>query len=433
MTWIQRYRIRRFLASSLWVIPVGAAVAGVVLYRLVWMFDLRTQWAWLDFTPDGARAVVGAVISSGLTFIVFLLSMLFIVVQIAASQMTPRITARVVESRASRLSLAFFVFTYMFATAAGGRLVEPIPQLSVVLTVLFSLGGIGLFLFLVAYTARSVRPVVVYANVVNETIGVIQALYPVPLGESERSPGADTPPAGMQPTASIRRRGKSGVFNAFDAEGLARIARQNGCVIQLIPQVGDVVTEGDPLFNVYQGGGAIPEKELQQRVAFGPSHTLEQNPAFGLRIIVDIAIRALSPAVNDPTTAVRALDHINILLNRVGARDLDTGRVRDSEGRPRLIFPMPNWEDFLWLGVSEIRSYGAGSLQVMRRLRRMLEDLVETLPPQRIPALLGHLGQLKRVAERNFPDAEDLQQAGIGDCQGLGGAGRATVRVMSDK
>ncbi len=422
MSWIQRYRIRAYLRSSLWVVPLTAAAAGALFHRLIWMIDLRTRWVWLDFTTDGARAVVGAIVSSGLTFIVFLLSMLFIAVQIAASQMTPRITARVVEARASRLSLAFFVFTYVFSTAVGGRLAEPVPQLAVLLTVIFSLVSIGLFLYLVGYMARAVRPISVFASVAKETLQVIDARYPASLAESERGAAAATPIQGIQFAASIRRRGRTGVLTAFDAEGLAKMARRNGCVIQLVPQVGDLVAEGDPLFLAYQGGETIPEEELQQHVAFGSAHTLEQNPAFGLRIIVDIAIRALSPAINDPTTAVRALDQIHILLNRLGTRDLGDGRILDNGGCPRLIFATRDWEDFLWLGISEIRTYGAGSLQVMRRLRGMLENLIEILPQQRIPALLDQLRQLERVAERNFTDPEVRRQAGIRDYQGLGGA-----------
>ncbi len=427
MTWIQRYRIRTYLGSSLWVVPLIAAAAGVLFHRLIWMVDLRTRWVWLDFTTDGARAVVGAVVSSGLTFIVFLLSMLFIAVQIAASQMTPHITARVVEARASRSSLAFFVFTYIFSTAVGGRLVEPVPQLAVLLTVVFSLGSIGVFLFLVGYTARAVRPISVFAGVAKDTIQIIETLYPLPLAESKRKAADGAFLHGIQPAASIRRRGGTRVFTAFDAEGLAGIARKNGCVIRLVPQIGDVVDEGDPLFHVCQGGGTITEEELQQHVAFGSGQTLEQNPAFGFRIIVDVAIRALSPAINDPSTAVHALDEIHILLRRIGAKDLGDGRILDSEGRPRLVFPTRDWEDFLWLGLSEIRTYGAGSLQVMRRLRAMLEDLIETLPQQRLPALLDQVKQLERVAERNFTDPEDRRQAGIRDYQGLGGARLLTL------
>jgi uncharacterized membrane protein len=216
------------------------------------------------------------------------------------------------------------------------------------------------------------------------------------------------------------------VFTAFDAGGLAGIARQNGCVIQVVPQVGDFVATGDPLFYVYQGDQTVPLRELEQRVAFGPSHTLEQDTNFGFRIIVDIAIRALSPAVNDPTTALRAIDQIQILLQTLGKRDLGGGLIRDTEGRLRLVFPTPGWEDFLLLGVSEIRCYGAGSLPVMRRLRAMLENLIEVLPPQRIPQLQDQLRQLERVAERGFTDPEDLKLSINGDHQGIGGATAAS-------
>jgi len=423
MTWLGRRRIRQYLKSSFWVMPVAAAGAGVLLHRLVWVFDLWTRWRWLDFTPEGASALVTAFVSSGLTFIVFLLSMLFIAVQLAASQMTPLLTSRLIEGSANKLSLAFFVFAYVFSTAVGGRLAEPIPQLAILVAVVLSLAGIGLFLFLVGHTARAVRPVTVFGSVADETTRVIDAMYPVLLAEPKR--GAEIAPAfagTTAPKASIFRRGKPGIFNAFDACGLAEIARKNDLVIEIVPQVGDLVAEGDALFHVYPRSTALLEEELQRRVAFGSAHTMEQHPSFGLRIIVDIAIRALSPAINDPTTAVQALDRIQILLQRIGERDLGDGWISDREGRPRLIVPAPGWEDFLWLGISEIRSYGASSLPVMRRLRGMLENLIEELPPHRIPALLKHLEQLNRVARRNFTDSEDLLQAGIGDYQGLGGA-----------
>jgi uncharacterized membrane protein len=141
---------------------------------------------------------------------------------------------------------------------------------------------------------------------------------------------------------------------------------------------------------------------------------------------VDIAIRALSPAVNDPTTAVMAIDQIQPLLLQVGNRDLGDGKVRDSSGNLRLVFPTPNWEDFVSLGVSEVRLYGAGSIQVLRRLRAMLEDLVESLPADRHGPLRVQLSLLEEAASRNFPDAWDRQAAGVGDYQGLGGS-RATV------
>jgi uncharacterized membrane protein len=173
---------------------------------------------------------------------------------------------------------------------------------------------------------------------------------------------------------------------------------------------------------VYGWSEALRERELQESVAVGPERTIEQDPTFAFRIIVDIAIRALSPAVNDPTTAVQCIDQVHRLLPIVGRKDLGDGRIRGQEGHLRLVFPTPDWEDYILLGVSEIRTYGAGSLQVMRRLRGMLENLIEVLPPQRIPPLQDQLRQLECVAERSFADPEERRLAGIGDYQGLGGA-----------
>ena len=173
------------------------------------------------------------------------------------------------------------------------------------------------------------------------------------------------------------------------------------------------------MLNIY-GGTSPPEQLLRHSLAFGAERTLEQDPAFAFRVIVDIASKALSPAINDPTTAVLAIDQIHRLLRSIGTRRLDSGFLRDASGELRLIYRTPKWDDFVRLGVSEIRMFGAGSLQVARRLRAMLDHLKQTLPPKRIPPLDEELKLLDRAVERNFPDPEDRRLAGVGDYQGIG-------------
>src|SRR5262249_26489945 len=148
---------------------------------------------------------------------------------------------------------------------------------------------------------------------------------------------------------------------------------------------------------------------------------LEQDPAFAFRIMVDVASKGLSPAINDPTTAVLALDQINHLLREVGRRHLDDERVRDSAGKLRLMYRTPDWEDFVRLAVTEIRQFGGASIQIARRMRAMLESLIQTLPQQRAPLLRKELELLKRSAARFFTEPEDQAMAGIGDYQGMGG------------
>src|SRR5262249_6372044 len=131
--------------------------------------------------------------------------------------------------------------------------------------------------------------------------------------------------------------------------------------------------------------------------------------------------KGLSPAINDPTTAVLALDQIHHLLRDIGGRRLDDERVRDKVGQLRLLYRTPDWEDFVHLAVTEIRQFGATSIQIARRMRAMLENLIETLPQERTPLLREELTLLRRSAERCFTDPEDQAMAEVSDPQGVGG------------
>jgi uncharacterized membrane protein len=149
---------------------------------------------------------------------------------------------------------------------------------------------------------------------------------------------------------------------------------------------------------------------------------MEQDPAFAFRMIVDIASKGLSPAINDPTTAVLAIDRIHHLLRHVGGRRLDDRAFKDAAGKVRLFFRTPNWEDFVVLAVTEIRQFGAASIQIARRLRAMLENLLTTLPSARAESLQQELRLLKQTTQRSFQEAEDRELADQSDSQGVGGA-----------
>jgi uncharacterized membrane protein len=184
--------------------------------------------------------------------------------------------------------------------------------------------------------------------------------------------------------------------------------------------VGDTVLDGMPLLRVHGGAGRLSERRLRRFVKLGAERTFEQDPKYALRLLVDIAIRALSPAINDPTTAVQALDHVEDLLLRIGRRSLESGRARDAGGNLRLTFPVPSWEDFLVLAFDEIRFYGASSIQVMRRLRALLQNLVEHVPPERRDAVERYRERVDKGIRRTFEDIEDRRDALEADRQGLG-------------
>jgi uncharacterized membrane protein len=240
---------------------------------------------------------------------------------------------------------------------------------------------------------------------------VVDAVHPAASGE-ELAP----------PERTIVHRGRSAVVLAVNLKTLAAEARRADTVIELVPHIGDFVATGDPLFRQHGGRVAIDDRVLQGYVAFGRERTLEQDSTFAFRVIVDIAIKALSAAINDPTTAVIAIDNLQPLLRRVGMRDLRMNSVRDRDGRRRVLFRTPNWNDFVELAFSEIRLLGARDLQVARRMRAMIDSLMQVLPESRLPALRREWQLLDRAVKRSFPFPEDLALARTPDPQGIGGA-----------
>jgi len=185
--------------------------------------------------------------------------------------------------------------------------------------------------------------------------------------------------------------------------------------------VGDMVTDGTVLLRVYGATSPLPEQQLLHAIHLGPERTFEQDPKYPIRLLVDIAIKALSPAINDPTTAVQALDQIEDLLRRLARQQIDIGRVPDANGVLRLVFPTPTWSDYLSLAFDEIRMFGVTSIQVMRRLRSALIELQEILgSDERALLVQRYLNHIDRVIDSSALDDQDRTAARQEDPQGLG-------------
>ncbi len=233
----------------------------------------------------------------------------------------------------------------------------------------------------------------------------------------------------MLPRRVVDHRGSSEIVLAVDLASLMVLARRHDGMIEFLPLVGDFVAADEPLFVLHGGAMAIDDHAVRSAVALGPERTLEQDPMFAFRIIVDIALKALSPAINDPTTGVLALDQVHRLLRLVGMRKLRGEVLLDDDGRPRVIFRTPNWEDYVQVACSEIRACGADNLQIARRMRAMLDNLQSTLPEHRRPALETELNLLDWAIQKHFERPEELALARIPDSQGLGGSTGAQSRI----
>jgi uncharacterized membrane protein len=419
MPWLLKYRIRHFFANSVWVLPVLCIFAALGATRVLFWIDSKSGWE-SPVNPETARAVLGTLAASMFTFIVFVSTALLVALQLASAQLTPRIIAIFFASPATRLSLSMFVFTFTLAIATLVRIGDDVPNLTMHVAVFCCVASLALFLYLIDHVGKALRPSGVLRSVGLMGRQVIKNVYPNKLIVDAKPvlPEKDVS-GGREPLTIASRR--DGVVLVFDVHGLAAIAKKLDCVVEVSPQVGDHIAVGDTLMRVY---GRYPENStgvLRKAVVVGLERTLEQDPTFPFRIMVDIASKGLSPAINDPTTAVLAIDQIHHLLRYVGTRDLDTGLVYDAAGQLRLIYRTPDWEDFVSLAVTEIRHFGAESIQVARRLRAMLESLIQNLPESRTTLLRKELALLHRSAERFFTEPEDRALAEISDAQGVGG------------
>jgi uncharacterized membrane protein len=421
MTWLQRYRIRHYLGNSIWIFPMLSTVVAIATFHLLHRIELEAGWV-SPVEPETARAVLGTMASALFTAIVFVCSALLVAVQLASAQLTPRIIGIVFRDPVAKVSLTILAFTFTFTLAALLQITAVVPMLTARIAAYDCLLSPGAFFYLIDHLGKALRPSGALRAVAKLGRNVIASVYPRRL--SDRQDGkvsSDSSVLDEESPATIPSS-VDGVVLAFDVEGLTIIAQRADCVVELVPQVGDHLANTDPLFRVYKDSGMLPVGALHQSVAVGQERTLEQDPTFAFRIMVDIASKALSPAINDPTTAVLALDQIHHLLRDVGNRNLDTGHVRDSTGRLRLVYRTPDWEDFVRLAVTEIRHFGCESIQVARRLRAMLENLIQTLPESRRSLLRQELTLLHRSAERFFTEPEDRVMADESDFQGVGGS-----------
>ena len=298
-------------------------------------------WRLAGLGVAGAQALYQTVISLTLSFIVFTFGSLLVAIQVAGGQLTPRIIATtLLRDNVVRYSVGLFVFTLIFSVMALDRLETTVHEMVTFVTAVLGIACMATFLFLIDYAARLLRPISILGRVGDEGLAVIKSVYPNQVGDA---PDVATMPSALPEARRIvRSPGHSEIVLAVDLDTLVREAQRSNGVVELVPQVGDFVASDEPLFVLYGGASAIDDRILETTVAFGSERTMEQDPLFSFRIMADIALKALSPAINDPTTAVLAIDQIHRLLRVVGKRQLRGETISDDRGQ--LSSDLPNAE-----------------------------------------------------------------------------------------
>jgi uncharacterized membrane protein len=291
---------------------------------------------------------------------------------------------------------------------------ENVPELSVTVAIVLAILAVIVFVYYVSDIAQSLR----IASIVERSGEATREEIERSLSrngtpgeeEAERDRGWEAI-EGAEPVAIVEWDEEPGIVTAIDLEGLRGLAVSADAVIELRAQVGDFVPAGAPVAAAFGAASDLDRSALIRQLAVSKERTFRQDAAFGLRQLVDVAIRALSPGINDPTTAVQALDQIHDILLRLGSRRLYPGVLRGGDDEVRLLVPVHSWDDYVHLSVDEIRICGEGSLQLTRRLLAMLRDLADRLPEVRRPAVELQLDLLGASIDAGFDSESDRQRA----------------------
>lgn len=424
-------RLGESARTGFWFIPTLFAIAAMVAaYGLVELDRWRDQdgeGVFFGGGFDSASQLLSTVASSIMAFTVITFSITILALQLASSQFSPRVLRSFLRDRGSQVPLGIFIATFVFAllvlrtvrSAEEGAAF--VPGIAVFVAIGLAIVSIGAFIYFINHVAHAVRAVTIMDAVVADARTAIERNYPDD-DQASAHDGAGLP-AGA-PGQPLRHEGPGGVVVTMDTSGLVALAGRHGCVIEMVAAVGEYLPHQGPLARVHGGDGELRSGQVAARLGFGPERTTAQDVASGLRQLVDIAEKALSPGINDPTTAVQVIGRIEELLARLAHRPIPTGRHHDDDGNLRLVHPVAGWQQLVELAFSEIRHYGKSSLQVVRRQRAAVLMLLDLVPADRRPPLEEQLRALDAAAAQEI-DGPDRSRADGHDRQGMGGS---TVR-----
>ncbi len=395
------------LRERFWALPLlFAAIATALGLGLIALDDgLDTSFS-MPFLfaggPESARAVLAAIITSMISFTGLVFSITIVVLQLTSSQFSPRVLRTFLRDWVSQLALGVFVATFVYALVVlrgvrGTSQVDPfVPQLSVTVALGFVLASVVVFLAYIDHIVQSLRVSTIIATIARATRALLERRFPAD-GDSTR---ARPLPTGK---GSLISADQPGVVQQIDDGALVGLAEKHSVTICLLRSIGEFVPAGAPLLEIY--GEDVPEaQDLRAAVHLGKERSLDEDVGFGLRQLVDIAERALSPGINDPTTAVQVIDQLHDLLRRLAARALPPRQAMTEDGRLALHVPQPDFDDYLSLAIDEILHWGADAARVRRRLLVMLIDLHDAARLEHQPAIARARTSLGREHPSSIED-----------------------------
>jgi len=435
------------LRDSLWFVPslivLTAIVLGVLMIEASTLIDDEVLARWpriFGAGPEGSRSMLAAIASSMITVAGVTFSITMVAVTQASAQYSPRILRNFMRDRANQAVLGVFVGVFAYClvvlrTIREGEGSAFVPSLAVITGVLLALLGVAVLIFFVHHIASTLQASTIIARITQETRGVLDRLF-LEDGAAEDGPTESGVTPDRWHTVAAPA---TGYLQRANLDGLVQLADRHDLLVRLDRPTGEFVVQGRPVASFAphpdgapRGSGADrnPDelaKALARQLVVGTHRTIDHDPSFGIRQLVDVALKALSPGVNDGTTAVTCIDYLGALLVGTAGRhrSLQHRGRNGSNSRVRVITCEPGFEELLDMSVDEIRQHARGHVGVLLRQLGMLEELAAVTPagvPRR--AVAHQIELVRRAAEVTVTQPYDLERIEAAASRALAAAAR---------
>lgn len=389
----------RDMWKPFWAIPVACVSTAVVLGILMPLAD-ETLSSTVPYAfqggPAGARGLLGNITTGMISMTGLVFSITMVILQLASSQYSPRVIGGFLQKRITQVTLGIFTATFVYAMTVTrsvrgeyGDIDSFVPQISVTLAFTLVLGSVGCFLAFIHHITSSIQISKVISSIGDRTLELADRMYPNEAVEGALETGPTWSPTPGMPRVSISPQKRHGQITFVDYDALVSFARDHDAVVTIDRPVGHFLAEGQEVLRIW-GIEELDDDQTERlytHLGLGSDREMWQDVAFGIRQLVDIATRALSPGINDPSTALQCVNELHRILRRLVQRESPSPYIADDEGVVRIVHQPQSIEDHIDLAVAEINHYGKDGLQVPARLRAMLADLEAASAQRYVPAI----------------------------------------------
>jgi uncharacterized membrane protein len=414
---------REVLRTNLWLVPAVEVVAAVALFAATTAVDRAAYHGVVTLPPwvisgsaDAARQILTAIAAAVITVVGVVFSIILVALTLASTQFGPRMLRNFIRDRGTQLTLGTFVATFVYAvlvlvSIGPGPRGDFVPHTGITVTLALMVADLAVLIYFINHIATSIQLPQVIASIARDLTEAVK----VQGGPEQRAAGPDTGPSSAELLARMEAAG--GVVTAADSGyvqfirvgGLVRFAEEAGVVICLNHRPGHFIVQGHPIGTVWPPEAAPRVNEALGRAHItGPYRTLTQDVSFGIDQLVEIGIRALSPAVNDTFTAMTCIDWLGDNLCKIVKRWHPTRVHRDDRGSIRVIAAQPSYERLVQRSFEKIREASTGMPAIIiRQLDAVAQIMTETSSPGQRRVLLDQADMIQRASERSVPEEAD--------------------------